>query len=482
SFSILLALLRFLFRKKRISKNKRRTNKKNLEDMNSEDLDDKLFDIIDRYSKNKEDMKLIMDLIKKKLSPVELEETLKKLKDNPLFKELFNEEEYNKFFKELKELLKDEINEFKCKDPNLYLKFMEEEKEEKYEYNHNKSTIGLMIKDKIVSKIKQNKKALKLILQNELKALAPKIKMFKNKKSNFKEVFETMNPEIKMELIKLIKIKREKIKNMKIGKIKNMNKFKSINKVKKAKFPKNPIIEEKIKSIKKMQKNLYKFEKINKLNKVKKNNKLNKIDKSYKINKNNNLQKNTYKNNNNVVETNKFLKQYSNILKKAKANDFVNYLISSLKVELDNLLKNSDFNLYIGSWFSNKSSLVDVRIIKNKDTDNQVVIGIQIQDNQYRLCVERRKGTLNFNNENALNELFNEFLNFGWFENYNKESKQIKNKITSMREMFCKYDTDIYKFIYQYYNLNENDLKFENLITQIRKDMLLAIDISNKIN
>ena len=318
SFSILLALLRFLFRKKRISKNKRRTNKKNLEDMNSEDLDDKLFDIIDRYSKNKQDMKLIMDLIKKKLSPVELEETLKKLKDNPLFKELFNEEEYNKFFKELKELLKDEINEFKCKDPNLYLKFMEEEKEEKYEYNHNKSTIGLMIKDKIVSKIKQNKKALKLILQNELKALAPKIKMFKNKKSNFKEVFETMNPEIKMELIKLIKIKREKIKNMKIGKIKNMNKFKSINKVKKAKFPKNPIIEEKIKSIKKMQKNLYKFEKINKLNKVKKNNKLNKIDKSYKINKNNNLQKNTYKNNNNVVETNKFLKQYSNILKKAK--------------------------------------------------------------------------------------------------------------------------------------------------------------------
>lgn len=174
--------------------------------------------------------------------------------------------------------------------------------------------------------------------------------------------------------------------------------------------------------------------------------------------------------------------RFADILKKAKANDFVNYLISSLKEELDNLLKNSDFNLYIGSWFSNKSSLVDVRIIKNKDTDNQVVIGIQIQDNQYRLCVERRKGTLNFNNENALNELFNEFLNFGWFENYNKESKQIKNKITSMREMFCKYNTDIYKFIYQYYNLNENDLKFENLITQIRKDMLLAIDISNKIN
>lgn len=174
--------------------------------------------------------------------------------------------------------------------------------------------------------------------------------------------------------------------------------------------------------------------------------------------------------------------RFADILKKAKANDFVNYLTNSLKAELDNLLKNRGFDLYIGSGFSNKSSLVDVRIIKNKDTDAQMVIGIQIQDNQYRLCVERRKGTLNFNNENALNELFNEFLNLGWFEKYNKESKQIKNKTTSMRGMFCKYNTDIYKFIYQYHNLNENDLKFENLITQIRKDMLLAIDISNKTN
>lgn len=174
--------------------------------------------------------------------------------------------------------------------------------------------------------------------------------------------------------------------------------------------------------------------------------------------------------------------RFADILKKSKANDFVNYLNNSLKHELDDLLKYSDFKLYIGSGFSNKSSLVDVRIIKNKDTDHQIVIGIQIQDNQYRLCIERRKGTLNFNNDNALNELFNEFLNYGWFENYNKSSKLLKNKNTSMREMFCKYCTNIYKFIYQYYNLSENDLRFENLINQIRKDMLLAINIVKNLN
>lgn len=173
--------------------------------------------------------------------------------------------------------------------------------------------------------------------------------------------------------------------------------------------------------------------------------------------------------------------RFADILKKMKANEFANYLNKNLTDELKKSLGDSDFKLYIGSDFSNKSSIVDVRIIKNKDDDNEVMIGIQIQDNQYRFCAERKRGTLNFSNDNILNEFFGEFLDFGWFEKYDKSSKTLMNKKTGMTKDFCKYCTNNYKFIYQYYTLDEDGLKFENLLKDIRKDMLSAIEISKKL-
>ena len=177
--------------------------------------------------------------------------------------------------------------------------------------------------------------------------------------------------------------------------------------------------------------------------------------------------------------------RFADVCKKYKANEFVNYLNNNLKVELESLIEeNSENNivLFINSWFSNKSSLIDVRFIKNKDTDNQLVVGIQIQDNQYRFCVERRKGTLNFKAEKTFDCLFEEFLIYGWFENYDNSKKIFKNRKTSMRDLYCKYNSTDYKFVYQYYILNDDDLMFENLALQIKKNMANAANIIKDIS
>lgn len=189
------------------------------------------------------------------------------------------------------------------------------------------------------------------------------------------------------------------------------------------------------------------------------------------------------------IKTNQMLKKFEEIrfddvIKKIKANELVEFLNKTIKPELDKQLCDSEFELQIGSSYSKGSALVDVRILKNAGTEKEVCIGIQIQDAQYRYNVVRKSGTLNFKNENALNVFFDEFCGYGWFENYDKSLKKIKNKNSSMRESFCKYENkkDNSKFIYQYYNLNEEDLSFENLSNQIKKDMLLAIEITKKIN
>lgn len=177
--------------------------------------------------------------------------------------------------------------------------------------------------------------------------------------------------------------------------------------------------------------------------------------------------------------------RFADVCKKYKANEFVNYLNNNLKVELESLIEENNENnivLFINSWFSNKSSLIDVRFIKNKDTDNQLVVGIQIQDNQYRFCVERRKGTLNFKAENPFDCLFEEFLKYGWFDNYDKTKKLFKNRKTSMRDLYCKYNSTDYKFVYQYYILNDDDLMFENLALQVKKDMANAANIIKDIS
>lgn len=174
--------------------------------------------------------------------------------------------------------------------------------------------------------------------------------------------------------------------------------------------------------------------------------------------------------------------RFADVFKKYNANSFASYLTNKIKVELENLVNNEQIKLDISSGYTNKSSLVDIRYIKNKDTQNQFCIGIQIQDSQYRFHVERHKGTLDFGVKNPSGCLFNEFLAYGWFESYDRSKKLFKNRQTSMRESYCTYSSESYKFVYQYYNLTGDELNFERLASQIKEDMTKAANIMEKID
>lgn len=220
--SLILILLKFLFRKKNKSRRKKR-KKQDLNAINNNELDEKLFDIIDRCAKNRKDIKAIIDLIKGKISPTELEETLKKLKKDPVFKDLINEFDKN-FLKELSGLLEKEINDFKYSNPELYME-MKNGKEGKSNFlSALKDLLPPVLTQKIKNKSGKNKKALIALLNNDIITTKIKIKRFKDKNKNLAVLLETH---------KEYKIKKNKNKN------KNKNKVNV--KVKKYKKNKNKL-------------------------------------------------------------------------------------------------------------------------------------------------------------------------------------------------------------------------------------------------
>ena len=161
SLSLLLILLKFLFRKK--DKSKKKKKKVNLNDVKNLDIDDKLFDMADRYAKNKE-----------------LEETLKKLKNDPLFKDLIDEQNLPKLFKELGDMLEKQISDLKYTNPELFPKIEKEINGISEEKKGLLSTIIETIPNKLANKVKKNKKAMATSINEEMSKVKVKIKKFKN--------------------------------------------------------------------------------------------------------------------------------------------------------------------------------------------------------------------------------------------------------------------------------------------------------------
>ena len=226
-FSTILAIINFLIRKK--SKSRKSKRKLNLNSLKGNDLDDKIFDIVDRYAKNREEIKAIIELIKGKISPFELEETLKKLKGDPFFKDLINDLDYPKFLKELNNLLEKQINEFKYNEPELYLTLKDKDKEKSGLLTQLKDTIS----DKIVNKIKRNRKALKTLLSGDINKVNTKIKKFKDKRKKLFVDLETLDN--LSQVRKKIKVKKLMKKN------KNFNKSIENYKIHGKKFKKNKL-------------------------------------------------------------------------------------------------------------------------------------------------------------------------------------------------------------------------------------------------
>lgn len=126
------------------------------------------------------------------------------------------------------------------------------------------------------------------------------------------------------------------------------------------------------------------------------------------------------------------------ICKKMKAAVFAEDILASDRfIQLEKLVKEKGFELVVYADFSRKSAILDVRVVKDyRNNEREVLLGVQIQGEQYRKYAQRRiKGR----NKDNLVAVFQEFVRYDWFENYEPQSKQIFGESTSMSKLFNSY-------------------------------------------
>ena len=124
--------------------------------------------------------------------------------------------------------------------------------------------------------------------------------------------------------------------------------------------------------------------------------------------------------------------------------------------------------LILESGFSRKSGIVDICYQKGSSPKSyELRIGVQIQGKQFKLFVSKsRTGAGKIEPD----DLFQEFLNLKWFENYTLRRGYFKERPTKMSPtkgcQFDKYLTASYCFVYQYFDIPDDmdDAEVERLI------------------
>ena len=167
----------------------------------------------------------------------------------------------------------------------------------------------------------------------------------------------------------------------------------------------------------------------------------------------------------------------ADILRKLQAGKFESYIKEKLgEVE----------NLYISSDYSNKNAIINLFFLEvngegENKSHNEIIkkslynfaIGVQIEGTQFRVVVSSGGG-----NQIRLDELFNKYKDKGWFDgDFDKTKTSItllgENRKTSMspknNNRYNKYETGKYKFVYQYFNIEDNN--FET-VTELLKVFL----------
>lgn len=153
--------------------------------------------------------------------------------------------------------------------------------------------------------------------------------------------------------------------------------------------------------------------------------------------------------------------------KKIIANKFVLFLENKINTEFLNR-KIGEYDLEIFSEYSRKQAIVNVRFVNETNKNKISNIGIQIQGNQYRWCVEKSL------NDADTENFFREYVSKGWFEDYkaSKDKKIIRGHKTGLSKSYCRYRKN---FLYQYWNIEE--YSFENIWKQIVMDIKKAAEI-----
>lgn len=166
------------------------------------------------------------------------------------------------------------------------------------------------------------------------------------------------------------------------------------------------------------------------------------------------------------------------IFKKMKAAEFVQFIENqnATKCLQDRVAKatKNKLSLVVGPSFSNKSAIVDFRLVKQaqvcakktRKLQNVFSIGIQLQGEQYRRCaqVARISGIKGW----GLCESLFRKIGKGWFDD-----PTFMGRETSMRKPFCKYETKDDVFVYQYFDLKK--YSFKEIYELIIRDMEKAV-------
>ena len=132
--------------------------------------------------------------------------------------------------------------------------------------------------------------------------------------------------------------------------------------------------------------------------------------------------------------------------------------------------------LILNSDFSRKSGNVDICYQKGSSPKNyELRVGIQIQGKQFRLFASKSHKVAG---RIEPVDLFREFLELKWFEDFDSHRGQFKGKPTRMSSkrknlnQFNSYLTDSYCFVYQYFDITDkmSDAEVEAMIWTYLKE------------
>ena len=162
------------------------------------------------------------------------------------------------------------------------------------------------------------------------------------------------------------------------------------------------------------------------------------------------------------------------VYRKIKADDYIVNGFASLKDEFETKVRAFDnIKFYIERSFNNGKATLTFGLnkIALKNNEALVSVGVQIEDNQFRLFVWDK-------NCNA-DECFNKYTKANWFDDkFDIDNhRYIHDKLTKMSKKYCQYG---YNWIYQYFdtwfeesNEVKQDIQDYNVINNLIKEQLV---------
>lgn len=162
------------------------------------------------------------------------------------------------------------------------------------------------------------------------------------------------------------------------------------------------------------------------------------------------------------------------VFQKNKADDYLVNGFGDLKnVYLKKASAIPGLKFYVERSFYNSKATLSFGFKRSDSADNELeTIGIQIEDNQFRL--------FKWNRNLSADECFDIYSKLGWFdESFDKKTNRcIKNYKTKMSKKYCRYYSS---WIYQYFDIwhdNEQNIQqYQTLNNLIVKYLEIALRI-----